>query len=198
MNGVCSMLRIITKITQKIENWASQVGLIYKIAESYYLGIVEKEVVLANITNKDNILFIGGGICPFSAILLHRKTGAKITVIDNDISCVQKATQLISRMGLGGHVTVLCLDGRNVDLTPYSVVHFALQICPLECVFSYIEKHVTPGTKLLIRRPRKQFRKFYSWNSFRHLPSPLLRFCPFTTHPQARNIGSTLLYIKEG
>ena len=191
------MLWLITKITQKIESWASEVDLFYKIVESYYRNVVEKEVVLANITKDDNILFIGGGICPFSAILLHRKTGAKITVIDNDASCVNKARQVINRMELSGYVTVLFRDGRDVGLTlsAYTVVHFALQICPLECVFSYVEKHVIPGTKLLIRRPRKQLKKLYR-DSFRHLPS-ILRFCPFTMHRQTRNIGSTLMYIKE-
>ncbi|MCL2387205.1 MAG: class I SAM-dependent methyltransferase [Defluviitaleaceae bacterium] len=179
----------ITALTRKIEEWTSESEVVYKIAERYYQDVIQKEVVLANITSGDQILCIGGGICPFSAILLHRLTGAKVTVIDNNSACVKKARQVITRMGIENAVKVLCEDGRCVDVSKYTVVHFALQVFPMECVFSHIESRVVAGTKLLVRQPKRQVEKLYN-----QLPKPL-QYCPLTTH-SARNIGCTLLYVK--
>lgn len=183
----------ITAVTQKIENWALKADILYKIAEKHYLNIIKKEVILANITRNDHILCIGGGICPFSAILIHRVTGARVDVIDNNSGCVYKARQIISRMGVDKFITSICQDGRSENLlfSRYTVVHFALQVCPMECVFFNIENRVFPGTKLLVRAPKNKLRKLY-YKLPEHLHS-----CPKTIHKNARGIGSTLLYIKE-
>jgi len=184
----------ICSFTQKVEDWAMNAELLFKLSKEYYQDVVKNEVVLANITSEDNILCIGGGICPFSAILFHQVTGVKVTVIDNCSCCVEKAQDVINRLGLNADIRVICQDGGSAAFSfkEYTVVHFALQINPLKAVFSHVESQVTPGTKLLIRRPRKYLSKLYN-----HLPSPLLQGCPITTHKNARNIGSTFLYIKQ-
>jgi len=188
------MLEWITDFTRKVERHATQSELVYQMAAGYYRDVIQKEVVLASITGDDHILCIGGGACPFSAILFHQATGAKVTVIDNNATCIPQAKQVIDQLGIGGQVQVLCRDGGNAEIlfSQYTVVHFALQVNPMQSVFSHVESRVAPGTKLLVRRPKKQLRKLYSG-----LPSPLLNSCPFTTHKKARNIGSTLLYIKQ-
>jgi len=185
---------LITGLTQKIEAMASEAGIAYRLAEGYYRDVVQNEVVLANITKDDHILCIGGGICPFSAILFHQITGARVTVIDNDSNCVPKARQVIKRLGLGEYVRVLYQDGGSagINFSDYTVVHFALQVCPMECVFTYVENNVSPGTKLLVRRPKSRLGKLYS-----RLSRELLSHCPLTTHKKARNIDSTALYIKQ-
>jgi len=184
----------ICSLTQKIEDWASDTAFLFKLARDYYKDVVQNEVVLANITKNDKILCIGGGICPFTAILFHQATGAEITVIDNNDCCVLKARQIIERLSLSKYVKVFHQDGGSERLSfdEYTVVHFALQVSPMEYVFSHVEKHVAPNTKLLVRRPKKHLGKLYN-----RLPSPLLHNCPLTTHKKARNIGNTLLYIKQ-
>jgi len=188
------VLQWITDFTRKIEYQATRSEFVYQLTAGYYRDVIQKEVVLANITKGDHILCIGGGTCPFSAILFHQATGAKVTVIDNNVICIPIARQVIEHLGIGEHVRVLCQDGAGADTTfsEYTVVHFALQVCPMASVFSHVEKQVAPGTKLLIRRPKTQLKNLYSG-----LPSPLLHSCPLTTHKKARNIGSTLLYIKQ-
>jgi len=176
------MLKWITKFTHKIEKQAVETGLIYRLASRYYNDVVRKEAVLASITQEDHILCIGGGICPFTAILFHQLTGAKVTVIDKDEKCIPKARKVISRLKLNEQVRVLHKDGNNVDLGDYSVIHVALQVSPMEKVLSSIESQITEGTRLLVRRPK--------------IGARLLSYCPYTTH-KARNIGSTVLYIKQ-
>jgi|GEM_PF-216522 len=186
------MLRWVTRFTQKIECQAAKSRAVYWLASQYYQDVIQKEIELAGITENDHILCIGGGICPFSAILFHQATGAKVTVIDNNITCIPQAQQVIERLGLSGHVRVFCQDGGSAELSlsEYSIVHFALQVSPMENVFSQVEKHVAYGTKLLVRRPKSRLSGLYS-----RLPGFAMACCPHITH-KARNIGSTLLYVK--
>ena len=180
------MLKWITNFTYKIEDAARKQSFVYKYACKYYQEVIEKEIALGDITSLDNILCIGGGICPFSAILFHQLTGASVTVIDNNQSCVPKAREVINQLGIGGKVQILHQDGNDIDASGYSVIHFALQVFPMEQVFESIEKQAKPGTKLLVRRPKKQLGAIYS--AFDSSSSKC------TIH-KARNIGSTILSI---
>jgi len=186
------MLRWITEFTRKIECRAVKSQAVYQLASQYYRNVIQKEIGLAGITENDHILCIGGGICPFSAILFQQATGAKVTVIDNNIACIPQAQQVIERLGLGEHVRVFCQDGGSAELplSEYSVVHFALQVSPMERVFSQVERRVAHGTRLLVRRPKSRLSGLYS-----RLPGFAMARCPHITH-KARNIGSTLLYVK--
>lgn len=186
------MLKWITHFTRKIESAAVDAGLVYRFACLYYRDVVEREIELADITDKDHVLCIGGGICPFSAILFHQLTGAKVTVIDNNSDCVPKARRVISRLGLDSYIKVLCQDGKNesTNYADYTVVHLALQISPLERVFYQAQQHAAQGAKILIRRPKAHLKHMYG-----KLANPLLSDCSYITH-KSRNIGSTLLYTK--
>ncbi|MCL2203247.1 MAG: hypothetical protein FWB88_04850 [Defluviitaleaceae bacterium] len=186
----------ITNFTQKIETWATENSAVYKLSERYYRDIVEKEAALAHITREDHILCIGGGICPFSAILLHRHTGAKVTVIDNNKDCIPPARKMIQRLGLEDSVAVHCQDGAifPAGIGEYTVIHFALQVCPMECVFSHMQSHAAPGTRFLLRAPRERLRNLYSPVAGKL--RDILSRSPFAMHRNARNIKSTHLYIK--
>ena len=188
------MAHKIVGLTQKFEYLAAKSKLAYWIASHYYRNVIRREIDLANITSNDHILCIGGGICPFSAILFHQITGAEVTVIDNCEDCIQEAQQLIARLGLSEHVHAVWQDGGNIEfsLSDFSVVHFALQVFPMECIVSKVKKQILPGTKLLVRRPKKCLNSMYS-----QLTWPLQACCRHINHQKACNIGSTLLYIKQ-
>ncbi|MCL1882884.1 MAG: hypothetical protein FWF81_03925 [Defluviitaleaceae bacterium] len=172
---------IITSVTQKIESLAVKLGFLYHFAEKYYIDMVKKESMLAGIGVNDHILCIGGGCCPFSAILFHRTTNAKVTVIDNNPKCVYMAQELVFRLGLDEKINVLLHNGCPSDIKKYSVIHLALQVDPIEQVISDVEYRMTPGTKLLIRRPKKHLCCMYS---------------KFITH-KFRNVGRTFMYTAQ-
>ena len=182
----------ITNFTHKIENWAAESEIVYKLAEGYYQNVIDREVTLANVQSDDHILCIGGGLCPFSGILFHQKTGARVTVIDNNPACIPKAQRVIDYLGLDRYVKIHCQDGADISYDEYSIIHFALQVRPMDYVFSQVEKRAVPGTKLLVRLPKKCLDGMYS-----RLVGPIAARCPYTTHNKLRSIGSTMLYIKK-
>jgi len=182
----------IRHFTYKIEARAANAGWLYRLARRYYTGVIEREAALANITAADHVLCIGGGMCPFSAILIHEITGARVTVIDNNHVCIPLAQQVVQRLGLEESIRVVCADGLNadIDFSLYTVVHLALQVSPMAAVFSQVEARVAAGTRLLVRRPKKALDALYCTLS-RHA----LAHSPYTLH-KSRNIGATLLYTK--
>jgi len=186
------MLDLITKITHKIEKQAANAGFVFRLASGYYKDVIEREVQLANIAENDNILCIGGGICPFSAILLHRRTGAQVTVIDNNHSCIPKAQEVVRRLGLCAHISVMHQDGTSPDVpfADFSVIHLALQLSPMEAVFAQAAQNAKVGARLLIRRPKKHLANMYCPSFTKALDGQ-----PYTAH-NSSNIGCTLLYIK--
>jgi len=188
------MPRRIIGFTQIIECFASKSKLFFWLASQYYRNVIQKEAVLANITSDDHILCIGGGVCPFSAILFHQMTGAKVTVIDNCNECVMEAQKVINRLGLGEYVHAIWQDGGSIEfsLSDFSVVHFAMQVCRMEYVFPHVRKQAVFGTRLLVRRPKKCFNMLYS-----QLTGAELNCCKHIVHQKACNIGRTLLYIKQ-
>lgn len=187
------MLDLITKITHKIEEQAAEAGFVFRLASGYYKDVITREILLAKIVKTDRILCIGGGICPFSAILIHQKTGAHVTVIDNNQACVPKARGVIDKLGINEHVEVVFQDGTcdSVPFENFSVIHLALQVAPMEAVFAQAAARAKIGARLLIRRPKKYLANMYCPSFTKALDGQ-----PYTTH-NSGNIGCTLLYTKQ-
>lgn len=188
------MLKWVTSFTQKFEDRALGSPVVYNLLEKYYKSTVENEQILGSITQADHMLCIGGGICPLSAILFSQNTGAKVTVIDNNLDCVTKAKQAVAHLGLSDQIRVLHQDGAesHMDFAQFSVVHLALQVSPLDKVFTFIDSKIAPGTRVLVRRPKQRLKGLYC-----QLSQGLLACCPYTTHSLC-NTGTTLLYVKDG
>ncbi|MCL2250138.1 MAG: hypothetical protein FWC13_12850 [Oscillospiraceae bacterium] len=189
------MLQWITGITQKIEERAASNGLVYQLSALYYKRVIRREIDLAGISDRDNILFIGGGICPLSAILIHQSTGARVTVMDIDNDCVQKSREVITRLGLSSNIRILHGDGgdTSLELDGFTVIHLALQVTPVEKVFAELKRKASPGVKLLVRRPKEKLCSLYC-----DLSGKALKACNCVFHPGASNIGSTFMYTKNG
>lgn len=187
------MTNAMVAVTRKIEYLASRNKLIYGISALYYRSIVENEVKLAGITPADQVLCIGGGPCPFTGILIHRLTGARVTIVDNIYNCVLCARHLIAGLGLDQHLKVIYADGKDIEVDCYSVIHLALQVAPFEEVFMELERKCRQGTRLLVRLPKKTARPFYS-----HEGGVFFSDCRYAVHGKSKNVAGTALYIKAG
>lgn len=152
----------ITTLTQKIENLACRSKLIYKISMLYYKNMVKREVKLANIKSSDHVLVVGGGPCPHSGILIHKLTGAKVTIIDNVQSCVECSTQLVKELGISDYVKIILEDAARIETEKYSVIHVAMQITPKKAVLDRFSSTAKKGTKILVRVPKESVESLYS------------------------------------
>ena len=142
-----------------LENLANKTNFVYGFTLRYYDSIVRSEIKLGQINKSDNVLCIGGGNCPFTAILFNRLTGAKITVIDSNADCVRNATVFVQKHGFGEQIRILHLDGKvlsDTDLQQFAIIHIALQVSPMEAVFMQIMRNAKSETKVLVRKSHKR------------------------------------------
>lgn len=188
------MLKNIICATRRIECLAGRSKIIYALGAHYYKPVIRKEAALAQLTSRDRVLFVGGGACPFSPILLHQATGAFITIIDLDPDCCQKAEALIHKLGLADRMEVRCQNilDEGLDLSVYTVIQLALQVHPLDRVLNRLERQGTAGTRILFRQPKKSLASLYG-GAFQAAKTCGSR--QLAPH-KGRNIGASILYVK--
>ena len=184
---------LITALTQKIEWIANRSRLFYLLTNLYYKNIIKREVRLAEIKPSDQILCIGGGPCPYTAIMLHRLTGAAVTVVDNSAACVKQSAKLIKRLGLERAIRIVCCEGEEIDCEGFTVIHLALQVSPKGKVLKNLLARAGSGVKILVRLPKECLKGYYC--GLESCPFPCQRY---VEHTPFTNVGNTALYIKEG
>ena len=69
----------------------------------------------------ESIAFVGAGSLPLSAIMVHMRTGLKVTCIDVEAEACSLARALCSEAGLTG-IEVRCASGADHDYPPHPVV----------------------------------------------------------------------------
>ncbi len=158
---------------------------------AYYRPIVAKEVSLSRASAQDQILCVGGGYFPCTAILFHQLSGgATVTVIDNDREAVDVAQKLVERLGLADRVLVRHTDGLAMCAQHYDIIHIAMQISPKEAVFRQVHSTARPSAKILVRNPKAHLERGYQ---------PFQTACKqyaFTRQPSFSNIATTGLYVR--
>lgn len=175
-------------ITKKIENILGGTKLGQMLMLKYYSPMVANEITLANVVKTDNILCIGGGCLPCTAILLHKKTGANVTAIDIDENAIKVSLKRLNKLGLDGKINILNTNGVEIDVKDYDLVHIALQVSPKDTVFEQVKNTAKNGCKILIRTPKKTISKGYS--DFKYTTEK------FAKQPRYSNIERTYLYEK--
>lgn len=118
---------------------------------AYYERLVDKEIKLAGITEKDKILCIGGGPFPITAINLAEKTGASITVVDKDERALKKAKRLIKGSSIENKIHFKLQNGQDIDPNEYTVIHVARQVEPQVHVVRELVSKAKRPIRLIVR-----------------------------------------------
>lgn len=153
---------MIATCTKWIEKRFSGFSFLIGLYELYYKKIVRKEIELANITSKDNILCIGGGAIPSTAVELANQTNANVHVIDVDNNAVECAQNVVKKLGLRNKISIAREKGEDIDISSYDVIHIALQVSPKEKVLKHIWNNAKEGNRIIVRIPKKILKPFYS------------------------------------
>lgn len=176
-------------MTQQIESFSTKNKLFFLLVSLYYRFLVKRETLLANISENDKILCVGGGVCPYTAILLNKYTNAQVTVIDNNSTCVDQSKKFIKHLGLDKIKVFLC-EAECVNCSNYSVIHIAMQISPKDIVINEVIKKSKDGTKILVRKPKEHFKKLYS-----NVSEQKGRFTKNIKHGFLSNVASTSVCV---
>ncbi|NLY11281.1 MAG: hypothetical protein GX020_06325 [Firmicutes bacterium] len=162
-----------------------------RLYKCYYRSIVEDEIKIARITDKDRVLCIGGGSVPCTAMQIAKFTGAKVKVIDIDEVAVKRARVVVEQFGLGDFVIVEQASGEIVDLDGITVVHLAVQISPKNLVIDHVWRNAAPSTRVIVRVPQDALRSYYCNASELTMPFEFHQY-----GNKFRNVKGTMLLVK--
>lgn len=177
-------------ITKIIEKQMSKCSLFRKLILSYYSKIVKNEVELCDAQENSNVLCIGGGYFPCTAILFNKFSNASVTVVDNDINAIKSSTKLIKKLGLDNKIHVQFTDGSDVFAEDFDIINLAMQVSPKKAVFDNITQNMKKNSKLLVRTPKKHLKNGYcDFNDFESVSK-------YVSQPGFSNIERTHLYVR--
>lgn len=174
--------------TKILEKNMGKSSLLQNIILSYYRPIVKKEVILSQATPQHEVLCVGGGYFPCTAILFHQLSGATVTVLDNDLEAVRVSKKLVQSLGYGDFVNVQATDGIDMTAKDFDIVHIAMQVSPKEDVFQHLHNSMTAQSKILIRTPKQHLERGYQ--PFSKIADTWVKQVSYS------NIERTMLYVR--
>jgi protein-L-isoaspartate O-methyltransferase len=156
-----------------------------------YLGVVEREIRLAAIADRDVVVNIGCGAVPFTAIYLARLTGARVIALDRDREAAEYARKYIKASGLAEIIEVVWGDGAQASPCEGATVWVvALQAAPKKAILEHFQKCAPQGARIMFREPRPVF-----VNRYDQLPSSA-RPQSMTSHNMV-TFNRTVLFTQE-
>lgn len=125
-----------------------------KIAKMYDETVSKKyvkEFNMFNIHDAENILHIGCGSYPITAMTLYDLNGGNITGIDRSKKAVEKAKQYINDRNLDDRVSIKIGDGSKFSPEGYDTIIVSGCSVPKLKVLDHLIKKAKPKSRIIVR-----------------------------------------------
>lgn len=127
----------------------------FEIFSSNYLNmyqeLVDKEIKMARISKKDQVIIIGCGSLPITAAIVAAETKAQITAIDIDEWAVKEAIKYIRTHHLENIVKIEHADGESYPLDKFDVIYLAYGMKNIENIFNVISNNSNRNIRIIFR-----------------------------------------------
>ncbi|UCF13774.1 MAG: hypothetical protein JSW06_05840 [Thermoplasmatales archaeon] len=124
---------------------------LYPLYFDFYGEMTENEINLANISEDDIILHIGGGPIPATSILLAKKSGARVTSIDNNLRSVKQAISCVLESGIADKVQIQYAEANSYPVDNFDVIIVSQGIRPYKELLQYISKSMRDDARVIFR-----------------------------------------------
>jgi len=114
----------------------------------------QKEHEAIELKKNDNILHIGCGVFPYSAIVISEKPHHQIVAIDRSKTITRHARQIIKNYELDTRITIDTGNAASYDLSPFTVIILSSCVDLTGNVLDHIISSATPGTRIIVRELR--------------------------------------------
>ncbi len=115
-----------------------------------FVVLVKNEIRLANISRDDNVLFIGSGPLPITALLLHKFAGCHVDCYDRDRKAAITSIDVARRLGSSG-IHIFNEHGESLASNQYSAIVIALLAKPKGKILRRLWKICRSGTRIVCR-----------------------------------------------
>ena len=160
-----------------------------------YKDLIDIELEQISLTdNAKDIVFIGSGPLPLSAIIMQQKTNRNIICIDQDSSAVNRGERLVEKLGLSDKIQFKHLPGHLYDFKKAGTVLIASLVQDKGIIIPQILKTST-------KPPQIAMRSAQGLNTLLYSPvkkSILKEFnvvAKFETRPTPKVINSTVFCV---
>lgn len=116
-----------------------------------YQELVDKEIKMAGISSKDQVLVIGGGSLPITAVLIATKTKAHVVAIDKDRRAVTEANKYIKNHHLEKQIEIVCADGKEYLSNEFDVIFLTYGLKKKEDIFNSLLKNSKNNSRIIFR-----------------------------------------------
>jgi len=134
-----------------VENIVVKLDKIIPVYLEYYKPIMENEITIAKISNKDKILHIGCGPIPAASIHIVKKTDADVTSIDKNLQSIKKAQKLILKLKLIEKIHIIHANALNFPLEKFNLIIISQGTEKYKEVLKYISQNMRNDARLIFR-----------------------------------------------
>src|SRR3990167_11264017 len=128
---------------------------------SRYVISLKNEITLAKINSKDNVLFVGSGPFPITAILIHELTHAHVDCVEKNMTSASLSNKVIAFLGYRNSIRVINKDAMHINYARYTMIVFAILAKPLDKLLEIMWYQITPGTRIIYRSAKMIREAFY-------------------------------------
>ncbi len=111
----------------------------------------EKEIKKFELIKSKNILHIGCGAYPITALILAKKTSAKIVSIDKDPIAIKFANKVVIKKKLKNKIKIQRGTGQKYPVTNFDTIILSSCSSPKKEILENIFKNANINTKIIVR-----------------------------------------------
>lgn len=149
-------------VSQKLENLAtyraSLSNLYYRM---FYQKMLETELSMTNLESGANILHIGSGPYPYTALFLAEQ-GYQVEAWDCRADAVYKASEVVKQKGWEKHVKIYCQDGSMANYAKHDAIWVSLNVYPKRDILQQAYSQLKKGGVLVYRNLPRWMNLFFS------------------------------------
>ena len=134
-----------------LELLSTKIDFFQQLLKGWRTTVYKTEIELAEISQKDKVLFIGSGFFPYAATLIAEETKAKVISIDNDEKTIKSAKAYIEKNGLSHLITIEYGDGLTYPVQDFDVIFIAINVWPIDQVLEHIHSQMKTDARVLCK-----------------------------------------------
>jgi protein-L-isoaspartate O-methyltransferase len=132
-----------------------KMALKFLVFSSVYIGwyqdMVEKEVKMAKITQKDRVLVIGCGSIPATSILISNKTNSEIVSVDIDKKAIVLAEKFVENIELSDELIFKHVENLDYLMDNYDVIFILFGVNKPQVIFEYLFANLKKDIRIIYR-----------------------------------------------
>lgn len=134
-----------------VDNIACKMKRFAKLYEKTISKEYEKEGKLFDLSESKNILHIGCGSYPVTAITLAKINGGRIVAIDIDSGAIKLATEVIDKKNLRDRIIINKGDGRSYPVEEFDTIVVSSCSIPKIEILNHIFRTAKLNCKIVVR-----------------------------------------------